>query len=268
MTATVQLADRLSRAIAGFGVVWLAARWRAPRLGDVERRRLAGALARRTLARLDVHPRVTGRGFTPGGPCLLVVNHVSWLDVQVLNAVFDARFVAKSETAAWPVVGAIARGFGTFFLRRGSIRDAARVVGRVTAAIARGETVAVFPEGTTTDGLRLGRFHPAFFQAAIDAGVPVHPVAIRYRRPDGTISTAAPFVGDMTFLASLLRIAREPALTAELSLCPPLATIGRDRRQLAATAQHAVARSLDLAASAVDAPVPPRRRARRLDRAA
>src|SRR5262249_55424528 len=137
--------------------------------------------------------------------------------------------------------------------------DAARVVRAVGTALGRGETVAVFPEGTTTDGLRLGRFHPAFFQAAIDAGVPVQPVAIRYRQADGTVSTAAAFVGDTTFVASVLQTAREPALTVEVRVCPPLATLGRTRREVAAAAQHAVAHALALPASVVEPSLPVRR---------
>jgi len=247
------VARRLLRVVAGFAVAWLAARVLAPRLARAARRDLARRLARRTLASLDLQVRVSGRVIA-AGPALVVANHVSWLDVQVLNTIFSARFVAKQETRTWPVIGAIARGFETFFLRRGSCRDAARVTAAVASALAAEDTVVVFPEGTTTDGTRLGRFHPAFFQAAVDAGVPLQPVAIRYTTAEGEQSLAASFVGDMTFVDSLLTILRERPLIAELCIGDVLAHERANRRGLAASAQASVAAALGIPAHRVETP--------------
>jgi 1-acyl-sn-glycerol-3-phosphate acyltransferase len=255
---------RLVTTLLGFLRIWLTARLWAPRLSFRPRARLAGALARRTLDHLGVALRVAGRRHVARDPRLLVANHVSWLDVQVLSALFDARFVAKSETRRWPIVGGIARGFGVFFLRRGSRRDAARVKDAVAAALARGESVVVFPEGTTTDGTALRRFHPAFFQAAIDVGVPVQPIALRYRRPDGSTCLAAGFVDDMTFLESLRNVARESSLTADVAIGPALSPWACERRDLAGTAQRWIAATLRLAPDAVEPSMSPRRRARRV----
>jgi 1-acyl-sn-glycerol-3-phosphate acyltransferase len=258
---------RLLGTLLGFLHAWLVARFRAPRLGPQARGRLARALAKRALARLRIRVRVHGR--PPGdAACLLVANHVSWLDVQVLSAMIPARFVAKLETRGWPVIGAIAAAFGTFFIRRGSCRDAARVKDAVAHALSTGETVVVFPEGTTTDGTRLLRFRPAFFQAAIDAGVSVHPIALRYRRPDGSPSQATSFVGDMTFLQSLTNVAREPALVAEVSIGPAIPSPERGRRALAAIAQRSIAGALGLPPAAVEPALPIRRPATRSGRRA
>jgi 1-acyl-sn-glycerol-3-phosphate acyltransferase len=165
-------------------VLWsVLATWAAAlvagRLAPRVRRELSSYLAGQTLAALDVTVRVSGPLPDDVRPTLLVANHVPWLDVYALAALWPARFVAKAETRAWPVAGTIARRFDTVFLRRGSVRDAGRVRRQVAAALARGESVVVFPEGTTTDGTRLGRFHAAMFQAAIDAGAVVQPVALR-----------------------------------------------------------------------------------------
>ena len=247
-------ARRLARVVAAFAVVWLAARMRAPRLAREERRDLARRLARRALASLDVQIRVCGR-LRAADPSLVVANHVSWLDIQVLNAVFGARFVAKDETSSWPVIGAIARGFETFFLRRGSRRDAARVMAAVASALAAGDTVVVFPEGTTTDGTRLGRFHPAFFQAALNAQVPLRPVGIRYTTADGEQSLAASFIGDMTFLDSLLAILRERPLIAELRAGDVLTHERATRRALAASAQACIGRELGIPVDRIETSV-------------
>jgi 1-acyl-sn-glycerol-3-phosphate acyltransferase len=256
-------ARRGAAVVADVARVWLAARLLAPRLAPPARRRLAQRLAAGTLGALDVGLAARGAGPRLAGPALVVANHVSWLDVHALGAMTPMRFVAKSETRRWPVAGRIARGFDTFFLRRGSCRDAARVKDAVAAALRAGETVGVFPEGTTNDGTRLGRFYPAFFQAAIDAGVPVQPVAIRYVDGDGRTSAAACFVGETTFVESLVSVTRAPRLAVELCWARPIPVGRRGRRQLAAAAQAAIAEALAMPPEAVDRPArrQPRRRA-------
>jgi 1-acyl-sn-glycerol-3-phosphate acyltransferase len=253
---------RLIGTLLGFLRAWVVARYRVPLLSPPARARLASTLARRALARLGVRVRVHGRR-PSDAPCLLVANHVSWLDVQILNAIWPARFVAKIETRDWPVIGGIADGFGTFFIRRGSCRDAARVKNAIAHALASGETVVVFPEGTTTDGTQLLCFRPALFQAAIDAGVAVHPIALRYRRPDGSPSHAVTFVGDMTFFESLSNVVREPSLVADVSIGPAIPSASCDRRTLAAVAQRAIATELGLPTTAVPVRRPAPRSRRR-----
>jgi 1-acyl-sn-glycerol-3-phosphate acyltransferase len=183
-----------------------------------------------------------------------VANHVSWLDAYALGALWPARFVAKIETASWPLAGTIARRFDAMFILRGSFRDAARVKEHVAAVLAAGDSVVVFPEATTTDGTQLGRFHPALFQAAIDAGAIVQPVALRYARPDGSPCPAAAFVGDDTFAASLCRVLREPAMHVDVHVGPPLSPAGWSRRERAARAQAAVAGALRLHPAVVTRP--------------
>jgi 1-acyl-sn-glycerol-3-phosphate acyltransferase len=249
----VSRARRTAAVLASAARQWAAARWRAPRLAPEDRRRLAATLARRTLHALEVE--VVRCGVAPAaGPLLLVANHVSWLDVYALNALWEGRFVAKSETRRWPIAGAVAAGFDTFFIVRGSFRDAARTKTAVAAALGAGQSVAVFPEGTTTDGTRLGRFHPALFQAAVDAGAAVQPVAIRYPDADGRPNPDAAFVGDTTFAASLARVLAAPRIRVELTFGSPLDASGRTRRELAALAHAFVAETLGLP-PAVVAPV-------------
>ena len=114
----------------------------------------------------------------------------------------------------------------------------------VARALGLGERVAVFPEGTTTDGTTVGRFFPALFQAAIDARAPVQPVALRYRDTHGRPSAAPVFVGDTTVLASVRRVLREPTLAAEAILGPSLDPAGRTRRELAEHTRDWIAATL------------------------
>jgi 1-acyl-sn-glycerol-3-phosphate acyltransferase len=245
---------RVASVAANASLLWLAARCVAPRVDRAQRRVLSAALAKRLLAGLEVRVRVHGDRSSPEAPELLVANHVSWLDVYVLNAIREARFVAKSETRGWPLVGIAAARFDSLFIVRGSIRDAARVERAIAAALRAGDSVAFFPEGTTSDGTRLRRFHPALFQAAVDAGTTVRPIAIRYPLADGAPNPAVPFVGDMTFVESLVRVARAPTVAAEVTFLPPLR--GDCRRQLASRAQRLVAEALALPWDVVEPPKP------------
>jgi 1-acyl-sn-glycerol-3-phosphate acyltransferase len=241
-------------------LTWGIAALVAPRLAPRTRRLLSARLARHTLEALGARIHVGGAPPPNDRPRLFVANHVSWLDVYALGARWPARFVAKAETASWPLAGTIARSFDALFIVRGSVRDAARVKARVAAALAAGDSVAVFPEATTTDGTRLGRFHAAMFQAAVETGAVIQPVAVRYRRPDGSPCPAAAFVGDDTFAASLCRVLREPAIHVDVHVGPALSPAGWTRRELAARAQAAVGGALGLPPAMVAPPHPVRPR--------
>lgn len=193
------------------------------------------------LAAVAVEVRVRGARPLLAGPVLLVSNHVSWLDVQALGAVAGTRFVAKSEVRDWPVVGALAARLGTLFIRRGHFRDALRVKNAIAKLLVSGERVAIFPEATTTDGNRLAPFHAALVQAAIDAAIPVQPVAIRHCEADGRAAPAAAFVDDMTFATSLGRVLTRPRLVVELTFGPPMWAADQTRRQLAARCRSFIA---------------------------
>jgi len=237
-------ARRMARLVRHLAGLYASAVWRAPRLQPAGRRELAARFAREMLddvLQVRLHVRGAPRERTP---TLIVANHVSWLDMYVLNAVAGARFVAKSEVRGWPFFGTIATRFDTFFIVRGSYRDAARMRTAVARALGLGERVAVFPEGTTTDGTTVGRFFPALFQAAIDARARVQPVALRYRDAHGRPSAAPAFVGDTTVLASVRQVLREPALAVEATIGPSLDPAGRTRRELAEHTRSWIAATL------------------------
>lgn len=173
---------------------------------------------------------------------LVVANHVSWLDILLVAAVRPGRMLAKSEVGHWPVFGRIAARGGTLFIERDRLRALPGTVARIATALRSGATVVAFPEGSTWCGRRQGRFRPAVFQAALDARVPVQPIAVRYHLRDGTPTTAAAFVGEDTLVASLRRVASARGLVAEVRLAPEIpAGEYSDRRRLAAAAQAAAA---------------------------
>ncbi len=150
--------------------------------------------------------RLVAEGEFRAGANLLVANHVSWLDIAAIHAVCPrARFVSKADVRHWPLLGWLVASVGTLFIERERKRDALRVVHQVAAALQAGETVAVFPEGTTGDGRELLPFHANLLQAAIATEVPVQPVALRYTEPGLEWSPAVEFVGATTLVHSVWR---------------------------------------------------------------
>lgn len=191
---------------------------------------------------LGLRVRVTGR---PGpGPALFVANHVSWIEVVALAAETPLGFVAKDDVRRWPVVGRLAACAGTLFLRRGSAPAASRVMLGALERLAQGRSVAVFPEGTSTDGSEVLAFKASLFEAPARLGCDVQPVSVRYPGRDGRPSVA-PFIGDDEFLPHLLRALGEPGLDVELAFAPPLSAHGKTREELAHEAREAVIAGLD-----------------------
>ncbi|MEV7622574.1 lysophospholipid acyltransferase family protein [Actinoplanes sp. NPDC089786] len=190
-------------------------------------------IARGMLGALGVRMRWRGPAHRPGS--LLVANHVSWLDILVLLALEPVRLVAKHDVEAWPGIGGLASMLGAIFVDRTRPKRLPGTVDEVTGALRAGRSVAVFPEGTTFCGPERGRFRPAMFQAAVDAGAPVVPITIHY----GT--TAAAFIGDETLFSSVRRVAALRGLTVTVVGAPALRPdIGADRRTLARAAQASV----------------------------
>jgi 1-acyl-sn-glycerol-3-phosphate acyltransferase len=208
--------------------------------------------SRQLLAILRVRVVRHGRPLKRPQRCLIVLNHVSWLDIFALYAVLPCLFVAKSEIRDWPLVGLLVERVGTLFIERGNRRHARRMNHRMVDALADGRLVAVCPEGTTTDGRSLKPFHAALLQPAIDADAAVLPLALRYLDGDGAQTTAAAYVDDISLMQSLWRITRESGLTVELRFAAPIDTQGAHRRDLAARARELIARQLERAGSALD----------------
>ncbi|MDT0614692.1 lysophospholipid acyltransferase family protein [Streptomyces lancefieldiae] len=188
-----------------------------------------------------VRVRMTGAA-APAGGLLLVAHHVSWLDIPLLAAVRPARMLAKSEIRRWPVAGPPAARAGVLFIERDRLRALPDTVAAISRALREGAAVAAFPEGSTWCGRARGSYRRAVFQAALDAGVPVQPVRIRYRTAEREVSTAPAFVGEDTLLASLWRVATARGVTAEVEVRPVVPPgRHRDRRSLAEAAQQAAA---------------------------
>ena len=165
------------------------------------------------------------------GPVLLVANHISWLDILVMHASRHCRFVSKSDIKKWPFVATLADGGGTMYLERESRRDAHRVVAQMAERLRAGDILAVFPEGTTGDGITLKPFHANLIQAAIEAQVPAQPVALKFiDAASGKPSFAPSYVDDETLVGSIWRTLTAPPLMAVVTFGSAHSHEGQTRR--------------------------------------
>ncbi len=228
-----RVAGRLLRVLWQIGRGFWIIRRQFVRMELAERQRHVQHWAAEMLQALGIELRRQGPPLA-SGPVLLVANHVSWLDILVLHAAGYCRFISKADVRRWPLIGYMAHEAGTLFIERESRRDAHRMVYFMAERLQAGDVLAVFPEGTTSDGVVLKPFHANLIQAAILADVPVQPVALRFvDSRSGQTSHAPRFVDDDTLVGSVLRTLAAPGVQAHVLIGPPEHHAGRDRRRWA-----------------------------------
>ena len=217
-------------------------RMRFPQLSPEQREMRVQAWALQMLALWGIHLRVIGQPVVTG-PALMVSNHISWLDILVIHAARYCRFVSKSDIRAWPLVGALATGAGTLYIERASRKDALRMVHDMADAMREGDVVAVFPEGTTSDGVGLLPFHANLIQSAIAAQAPVQPMSLKFVDALSGEPTLAPcYIGDDTLIGSVWRTLTAPSITAVVHFGSPQQALGRERRAWAHALREEVER--------------------------
>jgi 1-acyl-sn-glycerol-3-phosphate acyltransferase len=218
-----------------------------PRASRARRLAITRWWSRKLLRILAIELRVAGTPPGEDGAAVVAPNHVSWVDTFAICAVRPTRFIAKSEIRDWPIAGWVAQKSGTIFIRRAKRHDTVRINDLVRAALEEGDCVGFFPEGTTSEGDKLQKFHSSLFEPAVANRARVQPVAIRYEYPDGTLCRAMGFVGDLTFAQSLGLVARQKRVIARLTFAEPIDPAGLTRRDLAKIAEERVASLLGLA---------------------
>ena len=238
--SSLRAAWRLGRAtlhaLSGLAIILFV----FPRRSEIQRNAHVQAWALKMLAVLGVRLELYGQP-PVSGPVLLVANHISWLDILVMHAARHCRFVAKAEVRHWPLIGRLATGGGTLFIERESRRDAMRVVHHMAESLKRGEIVAVFPEGTTSNGQDLLPFHANLIQAAISADAPAQPVALSFLDTATRNTSLAPcYIGDDSLVESLWRTLGSPPITAVVRYGAPRKAGGKSRREWATELRSAV----------------------------
>ena len=235
--AVIKLAKVAAHLLVGLLTVY----FHFPKLTQSQKNKRIEVWAGVLLAKLAIKLIVNGRP-PKAGPVLLVSNHISWLDILVIHAAGHCRFVSKADIKHWPVLGTLTTAGGTLYIERESRRDAMRVVHHMSEALSAGDIVAVFPEGTTGNGVDMLPFHANLLQAAIAVDAPVQPIALSFRdTATGQISQAASFVGDETLLGSLWNTLKSCNLAAVATYGVPQWAHGRDRRTWAADLRTEIA---------------------------
>lgn len=202
---------------------------------------LAGNIAvwwNRRLCRL-FGVRIKVDGSLPEEPVLIVANHISWFDIPALGSLSFVHFLSKAEVGTWPLIGWLAHKSGTLFIQRGARGAANKALEEVRDYLLQEENVVIFPEGTTSDGENVKRFHSRLLQAAIDSGVAIQPVVISYPH-NGRIHPKLPYIDDVSLLDSILGMLEEKSMQGVIQFLPPIATDTMDRDSLAKLAENQI----------------------------
>ena len=239
----LRLAWRLARVVAhllmGLATCALVFPWAGRPLRDAATRRWSRRLLAICNVRVEAAP-----GAAPLEHAMFVANHISWLDIFVINSLYPCRFVAKAEIRAWPVLGWLAGAAGTVFIARGNRRELRHIFKGLVSVLQQGERVAFFPEGTVARQGQVLPFHANLFEAAIDARVAVQPCALAYLDGAGAWHPGVDYVGDITFVESIVKILGGPPVVARLACLAPLEGSGAHRRELAQAAHDAIGQAL------------------------
>ena len=236
LCACWKLARALVHALAGLFTILLV----FPRLPQAQRDLRVQAWSSEMLTCLGIRLVMRGQPVATG-PVLLAANHISWLDITSLHAARHCRFVSKADVKHWPLIGALATGAGTLFIERESRRDAMRVVHHMAERLREGDVLAIFPEGTTSDGVSLRPFHANLFQAAIAADAPVQPVALQFiDLATGQRSLAPCYIDDDTLIGSLWRTLCTPGIAVVITFGELQTAQGRSRRAWAADVREEI----------------------------
>lgn len=188
--------------------------------------------------------RATSFGQPVTDPAMFVANHTSWLDIEAVHSQRAACFVAKAEIAHWPLVGWMAASGGTIFHRRGNNHSLTTVMQTMVERLHQGRSVAVFPEGSTSHDGVTRVFHARIFQAALDAQVPVQPVALRFARHGRRVLDRGFGEGE-NFVQNIVRLLGAPPLDFEIRFLEVIPASPNARRQMAELARSRIALALD-----------------------
>ncbi len=236
LRALLKLARALVHILSGLLTILLA----FPRLSPAQREIKTQEWSLKLLKCIGITLVVRGLS-NLAGPLLIVANHISWLDITSLHAARFCRFVSKADIRKWPAIGMLAAGIGTLFIERESRRDAMRVVHHMTESLRAGDVLAVFPEGTTSDGSSVLPFHANLLQAAIAAGAPVQPVAMRFiDQTTGQPSVAPCYINDDTLAESVWRTLCAPSIAVVITFGEPQTAGGRSRREWALSLRNEI----------------------------
>jgi len=174
---------------------------------------------------------------------LIVANHISFLDIIVIASSSPVTFLAKSTLRYWPVIGFIADRIGTIFIQRNNNRMVYGLTKSLTKALKQKKSIALFPEGTTTSGQIVKKFHSSLFQSTINAGKPVQPIALYYQR-NGKLDVTAAYIDNDIFIINLVKIMAEKKTEVQITFCDLIDGRNLSRVELATTSHNLISKAI------------------------
>lgn len=181
-------------------------------------------------------------GPLPQEPCLLVANHISWLDIAVIGSLVQTSFLSKAEIKHWPILGWLAGTIGTLFIRRGA-GQAGQISHEIAERLSSGHFFTIFPEGRTTTGDQVRPFFYQLFSAVIESRARIVPVALHYH-VNGGIDRIVPYVDKQHIMVNLYGLLQRPRSAIEVTFCPAIQPETDDRRGLAEQTRQAILEQL------------------------
>ena len=187
------------------------------------------------LQKLNIQKRVHGEVLSHNH--LIVSNHISWIDIIVLNSIYETHFIAKSDIRKWPLVGWLSASTGTLFVKRGSMSDARRLNETIAQLLSRGQCVTLFPEGGTSDGRQVSELYPGLFQAALHAQalselpIAIQPIVIMYQA-DNQYTSKIPYIGNISLWSNFWTILGLDKISVDIYFTTPIPVENRARKEL------------------------------------
>jgi 1-acyl-sn-glycerol-3-phosphate acyltransferase len=172
---------------------------------------------------------------------LIVSNHVSWLDIFLINSAQPSRFIAKESIRSWPLIGFLSTKSGTVYLNRNSARDLRNTFKTLVTNLSQGEHFVFFPEGTASESQsKLLPFYSNFFEAAINAGAVIQPCVLHYVDENNQFHFAIESPVKLSIVQNIMRVLRSDTIHATLVILPPIPASGMQRRELSQNAYDAI----------------------------
>ena len=180
-------------------------------------------------------------------PTLYVSNHLSYLDIPVLGSVINGKFIAKNEISNWPIIGFLSKVGNTIFINR-NLRFLKINKSIIFDYISRGDNIILFPEGTTSDGIRVLRFKSSLLTSLEQKNILIQPIVIKYQSINGIplnrwLKPIIAWYGDMDFKPHLINILKLFSIKVKITFLPPFN--GRDfanRKDMTSTLHHVIDR--------------------------
>lgn len=166
---------------------------------------------------------------------LIVSNHISWIDIFLINSIFPISFLSKGDVASWPVIGKLTKCANTIYIKRGNKKSLTTASNQIEKKLNEIDSIFFFPEGFATDGSKLLPFKSNFFQTAINCNTNILPLAIRYTS-NGKFTPAPSYAGDINLAQSLLALIRIKNLKAQISVLPIISS--KNNRKVIANKAH------------------------------